>query len=350
VSSGALLLALLQGIAGAAPGQDAPAAPVIAVVLPSATAGPMLDALTRLRGEADSVGLELKLVAPEANAAPSAQLARVAEVLRPTAVVALVGGGGPAAAPTPSDVPASSLRTMDVWFLDPATGQTSVGHLTVDEEAGARADLVLAVRVVDFIRARMFDSLVKRLAAGKPRPAPAPPHEVSGRRHLAAGVGSLGSFTGFDAAFLPALEIGYGLRPWLRLTLFAAGLGSEPRRELPEFGSASLRQTLLRLSAVAVGRTWWRLRPYAELGADAYFLSVHGIGYGGNVGYDPSSWSPGGHGGGGFGFTVARHVELRFGGSLTLLVREPKVYVADNQVARTGRPTWMGQALIGAVF
>ncbi len=177
--AGVVMMAVLQAAASASPdpAERKPVPPLIAVILPSAADAPMLEALSRLRGEADSVGLELRLV--EAGAGePRAQLAAVAERLAPAAVVALMAAGASA---SPEKPPAAGARAMDVWFLDPATGETSVGHLTVQEEAGERADLVLAVRVVDFIRARMFDSLVRNLAAtrARPRPNASRPHRSS---------------------------------------------------------------------------------------------------------------------------------------------------------------------------
>ena len=157
----------------------------------------------------------------------------------PAAVVALVGTLD-ASRPV-----GASIAAIDVWFLDRTTGRTSVGHLSVDEDAGDKADLVLAVRVVDFIRARMFDSLVHTQNLTKERPHRVDAHATVGRRSLALGLVSTGSFSGFSPAFLPFLEIGYGVRPWLRLALGAGAFGSQPRPvRLPTAGSATLDEVL----------------------------------------------------------------------------------------------------------
>jgi hypothetical protein len=344
VISGPLILALLQGAAGPSLHSSAPQpSTIIAVILPSAPNASMLEALYRLRGEADSVGFELRLVEAVANDEPRAQLDSVARGLAPAAVVALVGKtGGKATAGPP-------IGSMDVWFLDPATANTSVGHLTVEEEAGDRADLVLAVRVVDFIRARMFDSLVRTLAESKAKRRQVVTHERVGRSFVAAGVGSTGSFSGLPPAFLPALEVGYAVKKWLRLTLAAAGLGTQPRRETTA-GNASVDQKLVKVSAIFVARTWWRLYPFVEAGVSAYFVSVHGVGYPGNVGYDPSGWSPGVLASAGLGLVLAPHFVVQVHAGGMLLYREPKIFIADTEVARTGRPAWLASAMLGVTF
>ena len=346
--SGPLILALLHGVAGPSLAAPAPST-VIAVILPAAPNASMLEALYRLRGEADSVGLELRLVGAAADVDPQAQLDSVARGLAPAAVVALVGKtGGEAAGPAVG----ATISSIDVWCLDRATGKTQVGHLTADEGAGDRADLLLAVRVVDFIRARMFDSLVRNLAEARAKQSKqrqVVTHALVGRRRVAAGIGSTGSFSGFAPAWLPALEFSFAVRQWLHLTLGAEGLGSRPSRGTGT-GNATMDQKLVKVSAVFVARTWWRLYPFVEAGAAAYFLSVHGEGYNGNVGYDPSSWSPGLLGSAGIGAILSRHLVLQLGGGAMLLWREPKIFITDSEVARTGRPAWLASAMLGVTF
>ena len=346
--SGPLILAVLHGVAG--PPFPAPASPpstVIAVILPTTPNASMLEALYRLRGEADSVGLELRLVGAAADVEPQAQLDSVARGLAPAAVVALVGKTGHAAAE--GATLGSRLDSIDVWCLDRATGKTQVGHLTVDESAGDRADLLLAVRVVDFIRARMFDSLVRNLAEARARQRQVVAHEVQGRWRAAAGVGSTGSFSGFSPALMPALEFGFAVRKWLCLTLGAEGLGSRPSRGTGT-GNATIDQKLVAVSVAFAARTWWRLYPFVAVGASAYFVSVHGEGKSGYVGYEPSSWSPGLLGSVGVGAILSRHLVLQLGGGSMLLWREPKIYITDSEVARTGRPAWLADALLGVTF
>jgi hypothetical protein len=346
VTFGPLIFALLQAVAGGGPAPGAPATPsstVIAVILPSAPDASMLEALNRLRGEADSVGFELRLVEAVADAEPRTQLDSVARGLAPAAVVALVGKPGAAGSPS------APIGSIDVWFLDRATARTSVGHLTVDDDAGDRSELLLAVRVVDFIRARMFDSLVRNLAETRAKRRQVVAHDLEGRGFVAAGMASTGSFSGYSPAWLPSLELGYTARRWLRLSLGASGLGTQPRRETTA-GSATMDQKLLTFSAAFMARTWWRLLPVAEVGACAYFVAVHGEGFSGNVSHDPSGWSPGAFASVGLGLILTPHLLLQLSGGGMLLSRQPKVFIADVEVASTGRPAWLATALLGVTF
>jgi hypothetical protein len=351
----ALIVALLLGVAGAeSSSASPPPSTAIAVILPRGPNGPMVEALNRLRGEAESVGLELRLYEGPTGAEPRAELDAVARALAPAAVVALVSKVGDEASPgapgaSGGESVAPRLGSMDVWFLDRVTGKVSVGHLTVEEEAGSRADLVLAVRVVDFIRARMFDSLVRALAERRPQPRKKVVHALAGRGFAAAGVATTGSFAGFPAALMPCLQLGYAVKNWLRLDLGYAGSGGEPRRETAA-GSVTLDQTWVKASATLQARAWWRIFPFVEAGALAYFVSAHGVGTSGNIGYDPSGWSPGGLVTAGLGIVLASHLALQLDGGAIFLAREPKVYIADVEVARTGRPAWLASAQIGVTF
>ena len=345
-TSAALVLALLQGAAGPAASTDTSAAPssaVIAVIVPSVANVPMVDALTRLRGEAASVGFEIRLVESPAGVEPPGQLDLVAQELTPAAVVALVGH--------PEHSNDSAIGAIDVWFLDRSAGKTSVGHLSVDKDAGDRADLVLAVRVVDFIRARMFDSLVRSQNLSREKPRPVVAHTTVGRRYLAFGMVSTGSFSGFSPAFLPTLEVGYAVRPWLRLTLGAGAFGAQPRTvTVASAGSATLDEALGSFSASLLAPAWWRFVPYVQTGAALFHLAVHGEGSSGYLGHDRSGFSPGWFGSVGVEVVLSPHVVLQVSGGALLLLREPQVFIDKVEAARTGRPAWLGNALLGVTF
>jgi hypothetical protein len=345
---GAIMLAMVQVVSASPPAHgtlgpaDAPApvdAPsIIAVIVPGAADPSMLDALTRLRGEASSVGFSIRLVELPAGSDPLSKLEPIARDLSPAAVVALV--------PSTSGAP---LGAIDVWFLDRASGKTSVGHLTVDREAGERTQLVLAVRVVDFIRARMFDSLVRSSAhSGRKQEAPVH-HQTVGRHMVAVGVASTGSFSGFPASFLPSLEVGYVLSPWLRIVIGGSSFGTQPRRTTAA-GSATIDQTLLTLAVNVRGRPRWRLYPFADAGVSALFVSVHGHGNPGYLGHDTSSFSPGVSALAGLGAILSSHVFVAVSGGAMVLFRQPQVYIDDSEVARTGWPAWLAKASLGVSF
>jgi hypothetical protein len=342
----ALILALLQGVAGLttlAAASSAPPSAVIAVIVPSAANVPMVEALTRLRGEAASVGFEIRLVESPAGVEPPGQLDLVAREIAPAAVVALVGKQPESEGPL-----GAAIGAIDVWFLDRTTGKTSVGHLSVDKDAGDRAELVLAVRVVDFIRARMFDSLVRShsRSADKLRPV-----TVAGRRTLALGVVSTGSSSGFSPAFLPYLEVGYAVRPWLRLTLGAGGFGAQPHPVgVASTGSATLAEALGLVSMSLLAPAWWRLVPTVKTGASLFYLGVHGEGSSGYLGHDRSGWFPGWFAAAGVDVVVSSHILVQASGGAMLLLREPQVFIDRVEVARTGHPAWLGTASLAVTF
>lgn len=349
---GPLILALLQGVAAMGPSTDTLASSsssssaVIAVILPGVPNVSMIEALNRLRGEADSVGFEIRLVEAVANLDPLAQLDSVARGLAPAAVVALskTNVEGPAESP---------IGSIDVWFLDRTTGKTSVGHLTVDEEAGNRADLVLAVRVVDFIRARMFDSLVRTLAEGRLKRRQAPVARalaLVGRRYLSVGVGATGGFSAGMPARFPLIEVGYAAKTWLRVGLGAGGFGTQLHREIPSSGSVTIDQRFAKASATLRARTWWRFVPSVEGGVSVLSWSVHGDGYSGYLGHDITDWSPGAFASAGVGVLLASHLVLQLSGGAMVLLREPKVFITDVEVARSGHSAWLANASFGVTF
>jgi hypothetical protein len=359
------MLALLQGLAGppvggapvplSVPSSEPALATVVAVILPKTPSAPILEALYRLRGEAYSVGFELRLVQAEDNVETRAQLAAVARALAPTAVVALVGGTDTAlpseAENTAPGAPPASMAfgSIDVWFLDPATGKISIGHLTVESEAGHRADQVLAVRVVDFVRARMFDSLVRASAEARAKRRPSVTYQTEGRYRLAAGLAATGSFSGMAAAYLPTLQFAFALNSWLRLSLGVEALGTETRKENSK-GSATAKQALIKVGVEMALPGWWRFYPFAEGGAVAYAVSVRGEGFGGNVGYNPWGWSSGLFANVGLGVVLSRHCVVQFSGGGMALQNEPKIRITGAEVAATGRPAWLAGALVGVTF
>jgi hypothetical protein len=341
-----LALTVLQGLTGAGPHAQptkGPPSTVIAVIVPDAATSSMVDALNRLRGEATSVGFEIRLVKPLPGATPQAKLERVARDLAPAAVVALSSSGQAV-----EDKPA--IRAVDVWFLDRASGKISVGHLPVEEDAGDRAEQALAVGVVDFIRARMFDSLVHASVESKgERPRSAPPIPLRSYQ-VSAGLGALGSFSGFSSTLLPFVEASLALRPWLRLSLAAGGFGTQVRQRT-DAGSVKSEQRLLRAGVMFVAPALARrLHLNAETGLAMLFVATRGEGSSGYAGQAPNGSSLGVHCSGGVLLALTSHLVLQSSLGTLWLFREQQVFIANDRVARTGRPTWLASAMLGVMF
>jgi len=329
------MFALVQA-ASTAPGPPSSEATAIAVLIPGAATPALRDGLSRLRGEAESVGFSIRLIEASTDSEPVGRMRQVAAELSPAAVVALV-----------EPPKGNALAAIDVWFLDGASGKQSVGHLLVENDAGDRAEQVLAVRVVDFIRARMFDSLVRSSGKSKSPPSPAP--NVSGQHFVAAGLTATGSFAGFPTAYLPELRFGYGLRPWLRVVAAAAAFGSKPLLE-NKAGSARVDEKWLLLAADLRTPSRWRLFGMANLGVSALFVSFHGKANVGNIVHAPSDWEPGLFGALGAGVVLTPHLQLLLCGGASVLYREPQVMINNSDVGRTGAPSWMASSVLAASF
>jgi hypothetical protein len=348
----ALLAAVLSAMAlppetagAGAPADVGPA--VIAVAIHEGENSAMQEALNRLRGEALSVGFEVRFIHADTPDTPAAQLETLAPGPRTAAVVVFADQAGAVDAESAPSGP----RQLDVWFLDRSSGKTSVAHLRVADEEMDRADVIIAVRAVDFIRARMFDTLAYRLATAKPPPPPAPPAPAArNRAFLAGGLAILGTSSGFAPAFLPYLEVGYQVRAWVRVTASAFGLGTRPELEAQE-GNLRIDQ---RFIGMGLTFTRWQLRrflPHADLGAGAYQVVAEGIvATSGFQGHRITAWSLGVRACVGVTASLSRHFFLDVTAGTLWLVPEPRLYSVGTFVASTGLPSWTGTALVGARF
>jgi len=168
---------------------------------------------------------------------------------------------------------------------------------------------------------------------------------------VSSGLLATGSFSGFSPAFLPFVEIGYGVVPWLKMSLGAGAFGTQARPvTLTTAGRATMDQVLGVASVSLLAPVWWRLAPYFQTGASLLYVSVHGDGYSGYLGHDPEGWSPGWFAAAGLQITLSSHFVFQVSGGAMLLLHEPKVFIAGVEVARTGRPTWLGNTLLGVTF
>jgi hypothetical protein len=314
---------------------------LVIVALPPNANRPILEALNRLRGEATSVGFDVRFVEATAESMTLAQLDRLAHGLQSAAVVAFAG----------PDDSAPSAHSFDVWFLDRASGKTSVAHLSADDVANAadRTEVVLAVRAVDFIRARMFDTLAGR----RPEPVrlePRPDGARIRRRYLGAGLRVLAGPPGFSVALAPHIEVGYGFAEWGRLGAMALGLGSQPVND-GSSGRVSLDPRLVGASLTILGRAWHRLQPALAVGAGEFWVVVQGQAQSPNVGQTATLSSLYADLAVGMSVTILPYLMLDLRAGSLWLRSEARIYsTSDTYLGSVGRPTWFGSAQLVTSF
>ena len=314
---------------------------VVVVALPANANQAIREALNRLRGEATSVGFEVSFVEAATKSVSLAQLDSLTRGLRLAALVAFSGPEGNAQA----------AHSLDVWFMDRASGKTSSAHLTADEygDAGDRGEVILAVRVVDFIRARMLDTLSGRPAEIE-RPKPQPEIAHVRRIYLAAGIGVLGGSSGFPPSLTPQIEAGYRLTAWSRISAIAFALGTQPHMD-DSGGGVSLDSRFVGASLTLLGRAWHRLQPELEVGGGEYWVRVRGEANPPNVGRSVTLSSPSAVVAIGLVIDILPHLVLDLRGGTLWLQSKARIYsTEDTYLGSLGRPAWSGSARMGTSF
>jgi hypothetical protein len=210
-----------------------------------------------------------------------------------------------------------------------------------DEED--RAEVILAVRAVDFIRARMFDSLAQRQNVPPPKP-PAP-----GRFYAALGVNVLHAFAGFPATFLPALQAGYSPVPWARVEGEVAMYGNQPSYRGSE-GSIRLEQRFFGVGATFTKASWRRIRPLASLAVGQYYAVADGQPSAGYQGQHIQFYCPAAKVAAGFSLPLPHHTLIAAKVGTLWLATEPRFRSHASEAGRLGRPTYTADLTVGIAF
>lgn len=343
-------LGLFQAAATVEPVGSGGAPALVLVALPLNADAVMIEALHRLRGEATSVGFDVRLVSRSDEFLPG-QLDGLWKQWHPAAVVTFARREG-------GD---SGLRSLEVTFQERATGKVSVAQIAAPDEGDGegRAEVIVAVRAVDFIRARMFDTLVGRRAE-PPAPVVAPtspsspsspssPRAPTPRLSLAGGLVLLGTPSGYASSFLPRMSAGYAPKPWLRIALSAAGLGTRPERATG-LGTVSLDQRLLTAEVTWTGPIWHRLQPLATVAGGGYWVIVRGDGDGGGVGQTVTLWSPAGLATLGFAVHLGTYVHCELTAGTLWLQNRVNVGTSAVGLGTLGFPSLFGLGSLVATF
>jgi hypothetical protein len=183
---------------------------------------------------------------------------------------------------------AGSGALADAWISDHVTGKTVVRRLRVGGNSNAAA--VLAIRVLELLRASLLEVAAPPRGAEVPAAAPAdvigwveptlPTKEPVERDAfegpaLAAGVLGLHGLRGIGLALGPTVRISHGIDRHFFGRLVLAGPLGGPSVDAPG-GSASVRQQFLSLEMGWATATR-PLAAFAWIGGGAYLLQTSGV-------------------------------------------------------------------------
>lgn len=341
---GLLCAAPASAEVGPSPPSNDPSAAVVVVALPGNANHAILEALNRLRGEATSVGFEVRFVDAGTETVSANRLEDLGQGLRPAAVVALSGAQS-------GDEPGHSL---DVLFLDRSSGKTSIEHFSVDkdDEVEDRAEVIVAVRAVDFVRARMLDALVSRAKAPRAAPAPRPATRPAAQSVVYAAVGAvvLWAASGFAPSVAPKIELSHQPMEWVRVGVSAFGLGTRPSASSAA-GEVELDQRYAGVSVTGLSPAWHRLRLALELGGGVYWMRMRGLAKAPDQSSSDRLVSGAMVSAVGASWAVARYLSIDVRGGTLWLQNQAKLRGTETEaLGDVGRPSWFASALVGVAY
>jgi hypothetical protein len=356
----------------------------VAVVRDPSAEGVLNEFTTRLQAELQAAGFEVIFVDGTPDIDPSAQVAGVIGASPPFATVAVVRSEQGAVA--------------DVWVADRTSGKSIVHRIDVSS-ADLGAPRVLAIRAVELLRASLVD-----LREASPTPAPAPmlaripvpvgappalppssapagaappssPRALPGSpsnsplpgasarppdgeatrppdpgdrpRPLFEGVtvqaslAALITFGDLGESLAPGIRVGYGSEQgWLGRIGFVGPKASISLEGAA--GGASVREELALVELVyAFGSRDSVLLPTLSIGAGIHHAAIEGTASPPYVANDDDAWAAAADAGAGLALRAGGRIAFVFDVHTLILLPEPLVFVAGEEVGRAGTPAWL---------
>ncbi|HEY5283442.1 MAG TPA: hypothetical protein VIM14_11695 [Polyangia bacterium] len=319
----------------------------MAILWPSIPSDDVTQALTLLRGELLSVGLEVTMsdraIARGVGESDSVAWLEALAAQGASAVIDPVGNDG--------------LEAVDVWVLKTHPQRFEVIRVAVEPNAPRQAEM-LALRAVEALRAGLLQiDWAERRRRYEPNARPAVAEVSTGEVHepasrservgIEVGAAAIMSLDGLGPAVLPTLRVGWAARPWLVLQASAAGLGSRSTVATTA-GNARVAQQYAVLGGFYRLRPTHRLWPFFGLAAGALRTSVEGQAGQGTGGLTAERWS------GLIDVSLGAGLRLYGRSYLTLAahaqVAEPYVaiHIVDTVGATSGRPNLLLTLTVGA--
>jgi hypothetical protein len=322
-------------------------AATVAILWPSTPSADVTQALTLLRGELLSLGLEVTM-------SDRAGAHSVGETDSVVWLEAFAARGTSAVIDAVGD---DVLEAVDVWVLKTQPQRFEVTRVAVDPNAQKQPEM-LALHAVEALRAgllqidwaarrRRHEPIAEPPMVAVPAGEVQAPASHSERVGIEVGAVALMSLDGLGPAVLPTVRVGWAARPWLVVQASVAGLGSRSTVTTPA-GNARVAQQYAVLGGFCRLRSARRLWPFVGLAAGALRTSIEGEAGWGTGGHTAERWS------GLIDVSLGAGLRLYGRSYLTLAahaqVAEPYVaiHIVDTVGATSGRPNLLLTLTVGA--
>jgi len=317
-------------------------ATTVALVSPPNPSSEVSEALTRLRGELLSVGLDVTIGArPNAHAADSrGWLEQLASERGAGAVIDVVGDG--------------ALSAVDVWVVKKQPGRFEVTRVSAEPDTANPAERI-ALRAMDALRASLLEiDWAARERHNQPVATPQPKAVDSAEKDAARarlgielGMAGLTSLDGVGLAVIPTVRVDVLARPWLVLQASLAGAGSKPTVTTADSEARVAQQFGLVGACVRhrAERRWW---PFFSLAAGVLHTSLEGRTGTDTLGQTVDQWSFLMDAGLGAGARLSRRTFLTLAAHAQLAAPYVAVHLLDTVAATSGRPNLLGVLTLGA--
>ncbi len=327
-------------------GSGAAHAATVAIVWPSTPSADMTQALTLLRGELLSVGLEVTMSnRADARGAGGADSLAWLEAFAARGASAVIDAVG-------DDV----LEAVDVWVLKTHPQRFEVTRVAVEPNT-ARQPEMLALRAVEALRAGLLQidwaarrrrrepiaEPVATVPAGKVHE----PARHGERVGIEVGAVAIMSLDGLGPAVLSTVRVGWAARPWLVLQASAAGLGSRSAVATAA-GNARVAQQYAVLGGFCRLRSAQRLWPFFGLAAGALHTSVEGQAGWGTSGQTAERWSGLIDASLGAGLRLYGRAYLTLSAHAQVAAPYVAIHIVDTVGATSGRPNLLLTLTVGA--
>lgn len=332
----AKLLATLALIVGLLAPRVAEAdAPRVLLVRPPAAAREVSAALVRVQGELVADGFDVVSLEAAPGTTSAMAMEQAEAQWTSTTVGLFLSPDG---------------KSAELWVVDHLTNKTVVRRVATGDESENVLPEVLALKVVELLRASLLELVVARTASTAKAPSSATQHASEWaarplvrppRIAIETGAALLWSPGQVDAAFESVARGRFAVRRGLELRASFAGLGTRPQVR-GTGGSAQIEQWYGLAEGLFFPFPELLVRPLLSLGVGAFHASAKGEASFPYRGLYSSHWAFAADAGAGLGLRLASRLELSLEGHALWLAPEPVLGFVDDQGPRIAAPGVVG--------